>query len=88
MLIPKPHSKHRIKVVWDGDFPGGTVVKNLPCNVGDAGLTLGRGARIPLAMKQLSLFIPEPMYVSQLERNLHAARESPRAIDLMQPSEK
>ena len=79
VLIPKPHSKHKIKIVRDGDFPGGTVVKNLPCNVGDAGLTLGRGTRIPHAMKQLSLNIAEPMYASQLERNLHAARKSPHA---------
>ena len=27
----------------NGDFPGGPVVKNLPCNAGDAGLIPGRG---------------------------------------------
>ena len=27
----------------NGDFPGGPVVKNLPCNAGDEGLIPGRG---------------------------------------------
>lgn len=36
------------------DFPGGRVVKNLPCNVGDTGSTSGRGTKIPRAMEQLS----------------------------------
>ena len=37
-----------------GDFPGGPVVKNLPCNAGDAGSIPGRGTKIPQAMEQLS----------------------------------
>ena len=36
------------------DFPGGPVVKNLPCNAGDGGLIPGRGSKIPHAAKQLS----------------------------------
>ena len=32
-----------------GDFPGGPVVKNLPCNAGDMGLISGRGTKIPNA---------------------------------------
>ena len=36
-------------------FPGGPVVKNLPCNTGDAGSIPGRGSKIPHAMRQLSL---------------------------------
>ena len=27
----------------EGDFPGGTVVKNLPANAGDTGLSPGQG---------------------------------------------
>ena len=32
-----------------GDFPDGPVVKNLPCNAGDAGLIPGWGTKIPHA---------------------------------------
>ena len=37
------------------DFPGGSVVKNLPCNAGDTGLIPGWGTKIPHATEQLSL---------------------------------
>ena len=37
------------------DFPGGPVVKNLPCNAGDMGLIPGWGTKIPPASEQLSL---------------------------------
>ena len=37
-----------------GDFPGGPVVKNPPCNAGDAGLIPGQGTKIPHAAGQLS----------------------------------
>ena len=40
-----------------GDFPGGPVVKNLPCNAGDAGLIPGQGTKIPHALRQLSLSV-------------------------------
>ena len=36
------------------DFPGGPVVKNLPCNARDSGSTPGQGTKIPHAMQQLS----------------------------------
>ena len=32
-----------------GDFPGGSVIKNPPCNAGDVGLIAGQGAKIPRA---------------------------------------
>ena len=32
-------------------FPGGPVVKNLPCNSGDTGLLPGQGTKIPHAMQ-------------------------------------
>ena len=37
-----------------GDFPGGPVVQNLPCNAGDVGSILGRETKIPHAARQLS----------------------------------
>ena len=45
------------------DFPGGLVVKNLPCNTGDMGLMPGQGTKIPYAVELLSLSaaITEPM---------------------------
>ena len=36
-------------------FPGGSVVKNLPCNAGDAGSIPGQGTKIPHAMEQLTI---------------------------------
>ena len=38
------------------DFPGGPVVKNLPCNAGDAGSIPGLGTKIPYATEQPSLY--------------------------------
>ena len=38
-----------------GNFPSGPVVKNLPCNAGDAGLIPGGRTKIPYATEQLSL---------------------------------
>ena len=37
------------------DFPGGPVVKNLPCNAEVVGSLLGQGTKIPHAEEQLSL---------------------------------
>ena len=37
------HSELLNSNMINGDFPGGPVVKNLPCNAGDAGLIPGRG---------------------------------------------
>ena len=39
------------------DFTGGPVVKNPPCNAGDAGSTPGRGTKVPHAVEQLSLSV-------------------------------
>ena len=38
----------------NGDFPGGPVVMNLPCNAGNGGSIPGRGTKIPRAVEQLS----------------------------------
>ena len=37
------------------DFPGGSVVKNLPVNAGDVSSIPGPGTRVPHAVEQLSL---------------------------------
>ena len=37
-----------------GDFPGGPVVKNLPCNARDVGSTPDQGTKIPYAEGQPS----------------------------------
>ena len=39
----------------DVDFPGGLVVKNLPCNAGKVGSIPGQGMKITHAVEQLSL---------------------------------
>ena len=35
-----------------GDFPGGPVIKNLPCNARDVGSIPDQGAKIPHAVEQ------------------------------------
>ena len=47
--------KTLIKFGIDGDFPGGSLVKNPPANAGDIGSVLAPGPRIPHATEQLSL---------------------------------
>lgn len=37
-----------------GDFPGSSVVKNLPCNAGDVDPIPGQETKIPHAMELLS----------------------------------
>ena len=44
---------YSVKKKKAGDFPGGPVVKNPPCNAGDSGLILGQGTKIPHTVKQL-----------------------------------
>ena len=38
------------RAVLKGHFPGGLVIKNLPCNAGDMGSIPGGGTKIPHAM--------------------------------------
>ena len=40
--------------MWDGDFPDGPVVENLPSSAGDTGSIPGRVTKIPHATGQLS----------------------------------
>ena len=61
----------KIQVCWHNllvnsigeGLPGGPVVKNPPCNSGDAGSTPGWGTKIPHAMEQLIPPQPESPYV-------------------------
>ena len=46
--------KITLKILQVRDFPGGPVVKNLPCNAGDTGSVPGQGTKIQHAMEQLS----------------------------------
>ena len=41
------------KVVYYRNFPGGPVVRNLPCNAGDMGLIPSQRTEVPHAMGQL-----------------------------------
>ena len=43
-----------VSVINRGDFSGGPVIRNLPCNAGDASSIPCRGTKIPHAMRQLS----------------------------------
>ena len=44
-------AKNALKVLLR-DFPGGPMVKNLPCNAGDTGLIPGWRTKIPPAVGQ------------------------------------
>ena len=48
------NSNNFLKKGYLGDFPGGPVVKNLPCYDRDAGSIPGCGTKIPHAVEQLS----------------------------------
>ena len=45
--------QNNLQEMW-GNFPGGSVVKNLPSNTGDTGSIPGQGTKIPCAVEQLS----------------------------------
>ena len=50
-----PTVEHRepYLISYDMAFPGGPVVKNLPCNAGDVGSIPGQGTKIPHVTEQL-----------------------------------
>ena len=50
-MSPPLSFKFSVKKSVAGDFPGGPVVKNLPCNVRDTGLIPGQGTKIPHTME-------------------------------------
>ena len=48
----RSHMPQAKKNVLRRDFPGGPVVKNMPCNAGDMGSTPGLQTKIPQATGQ------------------------------------
>ena len=66
------------------DFPGVAVVKDLPCNTGDAGLIPGPGIKTPHAAEQLSpleaTIEPSGAYMLQQE-SLCATMKDPECRD-------
>ena len=67
--------------LWTRDFPGGPVVKNPPCNAGDASSTPDQETTIPHAAGQLS-----PRATTR-GKPAHPAMKDPTCCnqDLMQP---
>ena len=53
VLTHRAHVEHDAKSSSQ-DFTGGPLIKNLPCNAGDVGLTSGQETKILYAMGQLS----------------------------------
>ena len=51
---PEEAARLGIRTAESRDFPGGPVVKNLPCSAGDVGLIPDQGTKIPHHMGQLS----------------------------------
>ena len=60
------------------DFPGGPVVKDLPCDAGNTGSIPDRKAKIPHAMEQLSLRTA-PTDPSRHEERAHRRQLRPEA---------
>ena len=50
-------------------FPGGPVVKNLPCSAGDTGLIPGWGTKSPHATEQLSSHTASTELVCSVHHN-------------------
>ena len=73
--LGKEKYMHCIKRITSSDFPGGSVVKNLPANARDAGLIPGAG-KIAHAPGQLSPRALEPG-APQREEPLHSFRSQP-----------
>ena len=60
------------------DFPGGSVVKNPPCNAGDVGLIPAWGTKIPPASGQLEkTLMPQPKKEEILENNKNKIKVQP-----------
>ena len=50
----KQRQENQIQKWAGGGFPGGLLIKNLPCNAGDVGSSPGWRTKIPRALEQLS----------------------------------
>ena len=76
-FIPTKHYSHK-NVVNARDFPGSPVVKNPPCNAGNAGVIPGQGTKIPHAVEQLNTHALTTECVPQW-KSLHDATKIPCA---------
>ena len=63
------------------DFPGGSVVKNLPSNAGDVGSIPDQGTNIPHATGQLSPHTTTTELTRLNERATCCKLQSPRALE-------
>ena len=52
-----PESAEEVKEGQTRDFPGGPLVKNLPCNAGAAGSVPGRGSKTLRKMVKVANFM-------------------------------
>ena len=58
ILLDSCSEDYKERLFWD--FPGGPLVKkNLPSNAGDMSSISGLGTKIPHAMRQLCLCVPQ-----------------------------
>ena len=76
-FIPTKHYSHK-NVVNASDFPGSPVVKNPPCNAGNAGVIPGRGTKIPHAVEQRNTHAATTECLPQW-KSLHNATKIPCA---------
>ena len=72
----------------EGDFTGGTVVKNPSSNAEDTGSISGPGTKIPHALRQLSLHPKNQACTSQLGRNPRTTMKIPCATTKIWCSQK
>ena len=61
------------------DFPGGSVVKNLPCNLGDVGWIPGQGTKILHSKEQLSPWTASRESIGLDEKYRMTQRRSPES---------
>ena len=66
LLWPSGAKKQWTQNPWRRDFPGGLVVKNLPCNTEDLGLIPGQGTKSSHASVQI-----KPAYTTIIEPAHH-----------------
>ena len=59
-MLVTPEKSNMLKTQATRDFPGGSVVKNLPSNAGDVAMIPGPETKIPHAAGQLSLCALDP----------------------------
>ena len=71
----EPEQLYLFKTKDSGDFPGGPVVKNLPCNAGDMSSIPGRGNKTPHAAEQLSLHTPTTEHSATTRESVHHSED-------------